>query len=55
MDLDSDYYSSRCKDIVVFELFKVAFMTFVGGKVIIKRYLILKKKRSCCKCRVEML
>jgi len=31
MDLDSDYYSSRCKDINDLWLFKGTFMTFVGG------------------------
>jgi hypothetical protein len=31
MDLDSDYYSSRCKDINDFGPFKGTFMTFVGG------------------------
>jgi hypothetical protein len=31
MDLDSDYYSSRCKDINgLFECLKGTFMTFVG-------------------------
>jgi len=31
MDLDSDYYSSRCKDINDLWLFKTTFMTVVGG------------------------
>jgi hypothetical protein len=31
MDLDSDYYSSRCKDINGLWLLKANFMTFVGG------------------------
>jgi hypothetical protein len=31
MDLDSDYYFSRCKDINGLWLFKGTFMTFVGG------------------------
>jgi hypothetical protein len=30
MDLDNDYYSSRCKDINGLCLFKGTFMTFVG-------------------------
>jgi hypothetical protein len=31
MDLDSDYYSSRCKDINGLWVFQGTFMTFVGG------------------------
>jgi hypothetical protein len=31
MDLDSNYYSSRCKDINGLPVFKGTFMTFVGG------------------------
>jgi hypothetical protein len=31
MDLDNDYYSSKCKYINSFLLFKRIFMTFVGG------------------------
>jgi len=31
MDLDSDYYSSRCKDVNGLWLIKGAFITFVGG------------------------
>jgi hypothetical protein len=45
MDLDSDYYSSICKDINGLWVFKGAFRTFVGretGTVIIKHYSILK-------------
>jgi hypothetical protein len=32
MDLDSDYYSSGCKDINGLWLFKGPFMTFAGGE-----------------------
>jgi hypothetical protein len=31
MDLDSDYYPSRSKDINDLRLFESTFMTFVGG------------------------
>jgi hypothetical protein len=31
MDLDSHYYSSRCKNINGLWVFKGSFMTFVGG------------------------
>jgi hypothetical protein len=31
MDLDSDYYLSRCKDVNGLWLFKGDFMKFVGG------------------------
>jgi hypothetical protein len=31
VDLKSDYYSSRCKDISDLQVFKRTFMTFVGG------------------------
>jgi hypothetical protein len=31
MDLDSDYYSSRCKDVNGLSLIKGTFITFVGG------------------------
>jgi hypothetical protein len=43
MDLDSDYYSSRCKDINGISVCTGTLMTFVSvGTVIIKRYCILK-------------
>jgi hypothetical protein len=32
MDLDSDYYSSRCKDINGLSVFKGTLMMFVGGE-----------------------
>jgi hypothetical protein len=41
MDLDSDYYSSRCIDINDLWLFKEPFMAFVGGHRMIKHYSIL--------------
>jgi hypothetical protein len=41
MNFDSDYYSSRSKDINGLSVFKATLMTFVGT-VIIKRYSILK-------------
>jgi hypothetical protein len=31
MELDNDYYSSKCKDINGLWVFKGIFMTFVGG------------------------
>jgi hypothetical protein len=31
MDLDNDYYSSRCKDINGILMFKGTLLTFVGG------------------------
>jgi len=41
LDIDYDYYSSRCKDINDLWVFKGTFMTFVVGTVIIKHYSIL--------------
>jgi hypothetical protein len=43
MDFDSDYYSSRCKDINGLSVFKGTLMMFVGGTVIIQRYLFYHK------------
>jgi hypothetical protein len=43
MDLDTDYYSSRCQDINGLSVFKGILMTFCGwASVIIQRYCILK-------------
>jgi hypothetical protein len=46
MDLDSDYYSSRCKDVDGLVVFKGTFMTCLlwVETIIIKRYSILKQK-----------
>jgi len=50
MDLDSNYYSSRCKEINGLWVVKGTFMTFVGGFVIIKRL-----KESFASVGLEML
>ncbi len=57
MDLDSDYYSSRCKDMrMVFDCVKGLIMTFVGVRtVIIKQYSIFNIKALFIVLGVEMI